>query len=61
MYIFVACFIGWLSMIALITFGWVLNLLALIDMNWALLSALHFARILGVPFFPLGSIMGWFV
>lgn len=54
---------GWLgSATALVfTFGYVANIYKLSQMDWSNLGVEALLRILGIPGFPLGIIMGLFV
>lgn len=47
-----------LALFVLLTWGWVLNLLALVHSDH--LTGLVIARALGVPLAPLGALLGWF-
>lgn len=46
----------WLALV----YGWVVNIIDLIGMLGGTFTALFFARIVGVIFFPLGGLLGLF-
>jgi hypothetical protein len=50
-----------LGVVAFLILGWVLNLAVLVKLFFthAPADTLFFGRILGVPVFPLGAILGW--
>ena len=49
----------WVSVICLVLWGWVLNLLALLDMGGDI-TGLMVARGIGVAIPPLGALLGFF-
>jgi hypothetical protein len=51
----------YISTMAFLIFGWVLNLVKLIAIIGGDVSAMFVARLLGVAFFPLGVVLGWAV
>lgn len=40
--------------------GWIKNVIAFIGMLGEPVNAMFIARLVGIPFFPLGWILGWF-
>lgn len=42
-------------------YGWIMNIVLLARMDWAVLGVEALLRIIGIPVVPLGIIMGLFV
>jgi hypothetical protein len=53
--------LGWLSFWVLVILGWIFNVIALAKIISDPITGIMVLRAIGVPFVPLGSILGWFV
>lgn len=52
---------AWLSVVVLILWGWVLNIMTLVAMDSVLDTGVGVVRLIGIFIAPLGAVMGWFV
>ena len=53
-------FLGYISLLLFMLIGWGINLYAIFQFGFESLPVLQIVRLVGVPVFPLGALMGWF-
>jgi hypothetical protein len=57
--VFFVC--AYLTILVLSVIGWVMNIINIVNALGGELGALFIAQCIGVPFGPLGAILGWAV
>lgn len=50
-----------LTIVAVVVYGWILNIVKLVELGDSLLTVEGALRVVGVPVVPLGAILGYFV